>query len=132
MLQPILCITLAVEPLSWTGLPVVLAHRPWGRWAEIPPQRQRGFCRQFSFESLSGMLAPCDPQCNLRRETMAVRCKGAQFPQAVLVMGVRWSVAYPLSTRQVAERMEDRGGGGSRDHQAVGHHISKICDTTIN
>src|SRR6266852_2567037 len=41
MLQPVLCITPAVEPLSWTGLPVILVHRTRRRWAEVPPQRQR-------------------------------------------------------------------------------------------
>ena len=26
---------------------------------------------------------------------MAVRCKGAHFPKKIMLMGVRWSVAYP-------------------------------------
>jgi len=30
---------------------------------------------------------------------MAVSFKGAHFPQEVILMGVRWYVAYPLSTR---------------------------------
>jgi putative transposase len=40
---------------------------------------------------------------------MAISCKGAHFPQDIILMGVRWSVAYPLSTRHVEELMEERG-----------------------
>jgi putative transposase len=35
--------------------------------------------------------------------------KGAYFPKEVILMGVRWYVAYPLSTRHVEELMEERG-----------------------
>jgi hypothetical protein len=38
---------------------------------------------------------------------MAVSFKGAHFPQEVILMGVRWYVAYPLSTRHVEELMEE-------------------------
>jgi transposase-like protein len=34
---------------------------------------------------------------------MAVSFKGAHFPKEVILMGVRWYVAYPLSTRHVEE-----------------------------
>ena len=40
---------------------------------------------------------------------MAISFKGAHFPQAVILMGVHWSVAYPLSTRHVEALMEERG-----------------------
>src|SRR5688500_3065607 len=39
---------------------------------------------------------------------MAVSCKSAHFPQDIVLIGVRWYVAYPLSTRQVEELMEER------------------------
>jgi putative transposase len=42
-------------------------------------------------------------------ETMAVSFKGAHFPKEVILMGVRWYLAYPLSTRHVEELMEERG-----------------------
>src|SRR5262249_26983413 len=35
--------------------------------------------------------------------------KGAHFPQDIILMGVRWYVAYPLSYRHVEELMEERG-----------------------
>jgi putative transposase len=39
---------------------------------------------------------------------VAISFKGAHFPQEVILMGVRWYVAYPLSTRHVEELMEER------------------------
>src|SRR5499427_7864681 len=43
------------------------------------------------------------------RATMAVSFKGAHFPQDIILMGVRWYLAYPLSYRYVEELMEERG-----------------------
>src|SRR2546426_6350422 len=40
---------------------------------------------------------------------MAISCKGAHFPPAVILRGVRWCVAYPLSTRHVEALMQERG-----------------------
>jgi putative transposase len=40
---------------------------------------------------------------------MAIRLKGAHVPQEVMLMGVRWYGAYPLSPRHVAELMAERG-----------------------
>src|SRR6266849_3257176 len=43
------------------------------------------------------------------RATMAISFKGAHFPKDIILMGVRWYVAYPLSYRHVEELMEERG-----------------------
>jgi putative transposase len=43
---------------------------------------------------------------------MAISFKGAHFPKEVILMGVRWYVAYPLSTRHVEELMEEHGVEG--------------------
>jgi len=48
---------------------------------------------------------------------MAISFKGAHFPTEVILMGVRWYVAYPLSTRHVEERMEERGVDA--DHSTI-------------
>jgi putative transposase len=40
---------------------------------------------------------------------MAISFKGAHFPPEIILMDVRWYVAYPLSYRPVEERMEERG-----------------------
>ena len=39
---------------------------------------------------------------------MTVSFKGAHFPQDIMLMGVRWYVAYPLSTCHVEELMQER------------------------
>src|SRR5713226_13825 len=43
------------------------------------------------------------------RATMTISFKGAHFPQEIILMGVRWYLAYPLSYRHVEELMEERG-----------------------
>jgi transposase-like protein len=43
------------------------------------------------------------------RATMTISFKGAHFPQEIILMGVRWYVAYPLSYRHVEELLEERG-----------------------
>lgn len=48
------------------------------------------------------------------RAMMAVNFKWAPFPSEVILMGVRWYVAYPLSTRHVEELLEE--GGVHVDH----------------
>jgi transposase-like protein len=40
---------------------------------------------------------------------MAISFKGAHFPADIILMGVRWYVAYPLSYRHVEELLEERG-----------------------
>jgi putative transposase len=40
---------------------------------------------------------------------MAISFKGAHFPQDIILMGVRWYGAYPLSYRQVEALLEERG-----------------------
>src|SRR3954469_21823536 len=41
--------------------------------------------------------------------TMARSFKGAHFPKEIILTGVRWYLAYPLSTRHVEELMLERG-----------------------
>src|SRR5712692_1296489 len=55
------------------------------------------------------MLSLRDPRAKGGRETMVVSFKGAHFPQEIILTGVRWYVAYPLSTRHVEELMLERG-----------------------
>src|SRR5262245_58941529 len=54
---------------------------------------------------------------------MAVSFKGAYFPTEVMLMGVRWYVAYPLSTRHVEELMAERGV--DVDHSTITRWIIK-------
>jgi putative transposase len=52
---------------------------------------------------------------------MPVSFKGAHFPQEIILTCVRWYVAYPFSTRHVAELMQERGG--SVDHATVNRWV---------
>ena len=54
---------------------------------------------------------------------MAVSFKGAHFPPEVILMGVRWYLAYPLSTRHVEELMEERGV--KVDHSTINRWVVK-------
>ena len=54
---------------------------------------------------------------------MAISFKGAHFPPDVILMGVRWYVAYPLSTRHVEELMEERGV--EVDHSTINRWVIK-------
>src|SRR6266581_936266 len=54
---------------------------------------------------------------------MAISCKGAHFPPAVIFRGVRWYVAYPLSTRHVEALMEERGV--EVDHSTITRWVIK-------
>ena len=52
-----------------------------------------------------------------------VSFKGAHFPQDIILTGVRWYVAYPLSYRHVEELMEERGV--SVDHATINQWVVK-------
>jgi putative transposase len=52
-----------------------------------------------------------------------IRFKGAHFPKDVILMGVRWYVAYPLSTRHVEELMLERGV--HVDHATINRWVIK-------
>jgi putative transposase len=54
---------------------------------------------------------------------MAVSFKGAHFPQEITLTGVRWYVAYPLSTRHVEELMRERGV--HVDHATINRWVIK-------
>jgi putative transposase len=54
---------------------------------------------------------------------MAISFKGAHFPHDIILMGVRWSVAYPLSTRHVEELMLERGV--HVDHSTINRWVVK-------
>jgi putative transposase len=54
---------------------------------------------------------------------MAISFKGAHFPQDIILMGVRWYLAYPLSTRHVEELMLERGV--HVDHSTINRRVIK-------
>jgi putative transposase len=54
---------------------------------------------------------------------MAISFKGAHFPPEVILMGIRWYVAYPLSTRHVEELMKKQGV--TVDHSTINRWVVK-------
>jgi len=69
------------------------------------------------------MISLHDQRDNMRERDMAISFKGAHFPPEVMLMGVRWYVAYPLSTRQVEELLEERGV--HVDHSTINRWVIK-------
>ena len=54
---------------------------------------------------------------------MSVSFKGAHFPPLIILMGIRWYPAYPLSTRHVEELLQERGV--NVDHSTINRWIIK-------
>ena len=54
---------------------------------------------------------------------MAVSFKGAHFSKELILTGVRWYQAYPLSTRHVEELMFERGV--HVDHSTINRRVIK-------
>jgi putative transposase len=54
---------------------------------------------------------------------MAMSFKGAHFPPEIILTGVRWYVAYPLSTHHVEELMRERGV--HVDHATINRWVIK-------
>ena len=51
---------------------------------------------------------------------MSIKFKGSHFERDVILWGVRWYVAYPISYRQLEEMMEERGV--EVDHSTLNRH----------
>ncbi len=81
------------------------------------------FCRKFSSKVIWGMISLRGRGAIKGGETMPVSFKGAHFPQDIILMGVRWYVAYPLSYRHVEELMQERGVGV--DHATIQRWVVK-------
>src|SRR5262245_52534111 len=67
------------------------------------------FCRIFHLSRFGVCSPPVAQGTHRGRETRAVSFKGAHFPQELILMGVRWYLAYPLRYRHVEELMAERG-----------------------
>jgi len=51
--------------------------------------------------------------------------KGSQFEREIILWGVRWYVAYPISYRQLEERMGERGV--AVDHSTLNRWVIKYA-----
>ena len=50
--------------------------------------------------------------------------KGSQFERDIILWGVRWYVAYPISYRQLEEMMQERGV--EADHSSLNGWVLKF------
>jgi transposase-like protein len=56
---------------------------------------------------------------------MTVAFKGSHFERDVILWGVRWYVAYPISYRQIEEMMGERGV--AVDHSTLHRWVLNMC-----
>jgi putative transposase len=52
-----------------------------------------------------------------------IEFKGSHFEREVILWGIRWYVAYPISYRQLEEILEERGV--EVDHSTLNHWVMK-------
>ena len=76
-------------------------HRFWDRDAAGPGSK--------SSQIFSGCCPVYDPTTGSSGWMMTIAFKGSHFERDVILWGVRWYVAYPISYRQVEEMMGERG-----------------------
>ena len=69
------------------------------------------------------MISPSHPRQTARESNHGSQLQGAHFPQDIILTGVRWYVAYPLSYRHVEELMQERGV--SVDHATIQRWVVK-------
>src|SRR6267143_5576944 len=86
-------------------------------------QRTTRFCRNFYLRRFEVSSSSLSNRASGGRATMAINCKGAHCPPDIILMGIRWYVAYPLSPRHVEELMEERGV--EVDHSTIHRWVSK-------
>jgi transposase-like protein len=60
-----------------------------------------------------------------RRNSVMIDFKGSHFERDVILWGVRWYVAYPMSYRQLEEMMEERGV--EVDHSTLNRWVVKYA-----
>jgi len=67
------------------------------------------------------MISLHEQRDSMREPDMALSFQGAHFPPEVILMGVRWYGAYPLSPRPVEALMEARGVEG--EHSTINRGV---------
>ena len=79
------------------------------------------FCRKFRAER----PGVCLPAGIFWGQQVSIEFKGSHFERDVILWGVRWYVAYPISYRQLEEMMEERGV--EVDHSTLQSLGAQIC-----
>jgi hypothetical protein len=77
---------------------VVYVRESWERSRGVASCQPVGksVLSQFLFEVICGMISRCEQRCVMRESDDGSQFQRCPFPKEVILMGVRWSVAYPL------------------------------------
>src|SRR5438874_7322335 len=93
-------------PRPWPVSAVAPAGRSPCRWSvEAPPEVLSRILLMHEFRYALPLQLGLDERGSARM----ISFKGAHFPQDIILMGVRWYLAYPLSYRHVEALLEARG-----------------------
>ena len=76
-------------------------------------------------QTLLGVWFGYDRWRRFQRNGKMIEFKGSHFERDVILWGVRWYVAYPISYRQLEEMMEERGV--EIDHSTLNRWVSNTC-----
>jgi transposase-like protein len=79
------------------------------------------FCRKLFLAETWGY----DRWKRVWRNSTMIEFKGSHFEREVILWGVRWYVAYPISYRQIEEMMEERGV--EVDHSTLNRWVVKYA-----
>jgi hypothetical protein len=82
----------------------------------------QGLCRKVVFLGVFPLFS--SPVVRGENSGM-INFKGSQFEQAIILWGVRWYVAYPISYRQLEEMMRERGA--VVDHSTLNRWVIKYA-----
>ena len=80
--------------------------------------------RRFCREAVPPFLSGYDRGLAAER-AIVVDFKGSHFEREIILWGVRWYVAYPISYRQLEEMMEERGV--AVDHSRLNRWVLKYA-----
>lgn len=83
--------------------------------------RVRGFVASFQVRGFP-LCSPSDGEVG---EGGMIDFKGSPFEKEIILWGVRWYVAYPISYRQVEEMMQERGV--TVDHSTLNRWVLKYA-----
>ena len=89
------------------------------RCAPLDDQRICWFCRK----AVPPRLSRYDRDRSGNGASTVVDFKGSHFERVIVLWGVRWYVAYPISYRQLEEMMEERGE--EVDHTTLNRWVLK-------
>jgi len=77
-----------------------------------------------------GVFRYASPLTDPMGEDEMIDFKGSQFKKEIILWGVRWYVAYPISYRQLEEMMGERGV--TVDHSTLNRWVIKYAPRSRN